>query len=128
MKLYMFFVAVFISFYSTVAFGQGEANTQVELRLKDLKEFKADILIVRTFEVISGSGYSSKLSISDGVTETWYINLRRTTEKTTDENLSTIAKVFNLLKLQGYRLIQTNSGDLSDNILLSNYIFEKKRE
>ena len=119
MKLLTNCFTALILLFATAAFGQDDIK---------LKEFKEEMLIVRTFEVIGGAFYSSKLSVSDGSGEIWTIDLKNTRLKTTDENLTTIVKVLNLLKKQGYRLVQTNSGGIADGLLLSNYIFEKKSD
>ncbi len=101
---------------ATAALGQNDIK---------LNEFKEEMLIVRTFEVVGGAFYSSKLSISDGSGEIWSTDLKNTRPKTTDDNLTTIVKVLTLVKKQGYRLVHTNSGSVVDGVLLSNYIFEK---
>jgi hypothetical protein len=120
MKNKIWFTLLAILFFSANIFAQDEIK---------LKEFKADLLIVRTFEVLGGAIWNSKISISDGSGEIWSLDLRGTRPRTVDENLTTIVKVLNQVKIQGYNLVHTNSGGANDHgVFISNYIFEKRKE
>lgn len=120
MKNLIYFLPLILISCFTPVFGQ------VDIKLR---EFKEDLLVVRTFEVMSGSLWTSKLSISDGSGEIWSVDLAATKPKNVDENLTTIAKVLNLVNKQGYDLVQTNSGGANDlGVFISNYIFEKRKE
>ena len=120
MKSLVPFAVLIFCLYTSTAFGQEELK---------LKEFKEDILVVRTFEVMAGTFWSSKLSISDGDGEIWSIQLKPTKPKNVDENLTTIVKILNLIKKQGYQLSQSNSGGANElGVFMTNYIFEKRKE
>ncbi|UBM59534.1 hypothetical protein LAG90_02545 [Marinilongibacter aquaticus] len=104
-------------FINALAFAQEGVHTR----------FKTDLVIVRSFEVLSGSLWKSKISISDGKSEIESIELRPTKPKNVDENLSVLAYVLNAIKKQGYTLTNTNSGGGNElGVYISNYIFEKE--